>query len=163
MKTGSRTFTDEQEREIYRVYVGERLNQRKLADRFECSKSTIQRMFWRQGYKARNRSESRKGKLNPCWRGGRIICQGYILRFKPDHPHCNSYGYVREHRLIMEEYVGRQLLPAEVVHHKNKKLDDNQIENLMLFESGSDHQKWHHLKNRELKMEGSGETKMAVP
>lgn len=58
--------------------------------------------------------------------------RGYIMVKRPSHPNSRSNGYIREHRLIMSEYLGRPLLPNEDVHHKNGIKDDNRLENLEL-------------------------------
>jgi hypothetical protein len=66
---------------------------------------------------------------------------GYILIRKPDHPYAMASGYVREHRLVMEDEIGRYLRPGEVVHHINGIRDDNRIENLVLYESNAAHKR----------------------
>jgi hypothetical protein len=50
-----------------------------------------------------------------------------------------------QHRLVMEQYLGRKLLDSEVVHHINGDRKDNRIENLMLFVNVSEHKKYHNL------------------
>jgi hypothetical protein len=51
----------------------------------------------------------------------------------PGHPRAGKGGYVFEHVLIMEELLGRYLLPGENVHHRNGVRDDNRPENLELW------------------------------
>lgn len=52
-------------------------------------------------------------------------------------------GWVREHVAVMEEAIGRELLPGEMVHHKNEIKDDNRLENLELMRFDA-HTVLHH-------------------
>ncbi len=75
----------------------------------------------------------RKGKR---WRGGKTVNRaGYIQVWKPDHPSLagTKRKYVLEHRLVMEQMLGRPLEPHENVHHKNGDRQDNRPENLELW------------------------------
>jgi hypothetical protein len=58
---------------------------------------------------------------------------GYVMLWVPNHPRARSNPYVFEHILVMEEILGRHLLPDENVHHRNGVKDDNRPENLELW------------------------------
>jgi HNH endonuclease len=74
-----------------------------------------------------------KGPKHYMWKGGRAInTHGYVLVRMPDHPKAHA-GYVLEHRLVMEAYLGRYLESWEDVHHINANRQDNRIENLKLM------------------------------
>jgi lambda repressor-like predicted transcriptional regulator len=77
---------------------------------------------------------------NYFWQGGYTVDRdGYILVHCPSHPHATQGGYVRQHRLVLEETLGRILEPSEVVDHCNGDTSDNRAENLRLFPSNADH------------------------
>jgi hypothetical protein len=81
----------------------------------------------------------RTGEQNPNWKGGRKIRKdGYVMVRRPEHPNA-IHGYVLEHRLVMEQMIGRYLLPTEVVHHRNENPSDNRPENLQIFSSQAEH------------------------
>lgn len=78
---------------------------------------------------------------------------GYTLVYQPEHPHTRHDGMVMEHRLVMEQMLGRYLLLAEVVHHINGVKHDNAETNLQLFGSISTHSKHHAPSGRKLSEE----------
>lgn len=79
-------------------------------------------------------SKNQTGNKNPMWKGGKHIRDGgYTLILTTDR------GYVFEHRLVVEENIGRKLTNKEVVHHRNGNPSDNRIENLELLSNQSDH------------------------
>lgn len=89
-------------------------------------------------------SDLRKGKMRkPSKYGGHSKDRyGYVYVYCPEHPHSSADGYVMEHRLVMESYIGRYLEKDEAVHHINRNKKDNRLENLQLM-TRSEHAKLH--------------------
>jgi hypothetical protein len=57
----------------------------------------------------------------------------YVTVYTPDHPFSTKQGLVLQHRLVMEEMLGRYLERHENVHHKNGDRKDNRPENLEVW------------------------------
>jgi len=96
-----------------------------------------------------------RGENHFNWKGGRIkkSC-GYVL-VKIPNPFPimeDNRGYIREHRLVMAQYLDRPLKDWEIVHHRNHIRNDNRIENLRLHEI-SDHQAITILETKIKKLE----------
>lgn len=73
----------------------------------------------------------------------RVWRDGYIMLYKPEHPSSRKippdYGYILEHRMVMEAFIGRKLLPTEIIHHIDGKKSNNDIDNLLLCSSNREH------------------------
>lgn len=98
----------------------------------------VNKVCKKHGFRMRRRGP-KDGPEHTGWKGGRKPDKdGYILVYAPEHPHAAN-GYVREHRLVVEQLIGRYLLKTEVVHHKDDNRQNNHIDNLQLFASNADH------------------------
>jgi hypothetical protein len=70
---------------------------------------------------------------------------GYLYVVIEGHPMADSRGRVLLHRYVMSNHIGRNLFDSEIVHHINRDLADNRIENLKIMSMG-EHTKLHHPK-----------------
>jgi DNA-binding CsgD family transcriptional regulator len=107
------------------MYTKNRMSAYEISRRLGLNISTIYYHLNKNGVKIRSAKDaSLKGADNPNWKGGYVSrSSGYrVIR---------SNGKAQyEHRLIMEEHLGRKLGTKEHVHHKNGNKIDNRIENL---------------------------------
>jgi len=81
-----------------------------------------------------------RGPNHPSWKGGRHSWNsrgGYIFIWTPE-------GYKREHRIIMESILGRDLKSTELIHHQDENPSNNNELNLKLLQSQKEHSKYHN-------------------
>lgn len=110
------------------------------------TKEKLNKTFFKRGSTPWNKGKSfNPGALNPNWSGGRYITEdGYVQIYLPGHPHAGVRGYVREHVLIAERFLGRPLAEKEIVHHIDENPSNNEPSNLFLFENQAAHKRHHN-------------------
>lgn len=95
----------------------------------------------------RRKIAGRIGKASATYKDGRTITSaGYVLVLAHGHPNAKPNNYIFEHRLVMENKLGRYLTSEEHVHHINFNKADNRVSNLAVM-SNAEHRKLHRSNN----------------
>jgi hypothetical protein len=107
-----------------------------------------------KGIKHENRDYSnlKRGENHHKWKGGVTYFKrkGNYINYKIKYVKCpiefitmaRKDGYVMEHRLKVAMQINRPLIRTECVHHIDHNPENNNIENLMLFKTNSEHKKY---------------------
>jgi hypothetical protein len=127
------------------AYVNQGMSTVMIAELAGCSDGSglVYGMLKLLGVPLRNLEEAQRlrvakgrgtGENASNWKGGRTKHSlGYMFVRRPDHPNAASNGYVPEHRLVMEEQLGRYLNRDEVVHHIDGDKTNNSPDNLVVM------------------------------
>ncbi len=133
---------------------------------YKISYETVNRILLRNGYKLRTHrdkvlnanlngrssntkrqrlvvSKKWRGKKNPRWSGG-----WYVDKYNYKWIHDDKDRWRKEHRVVVERILGRDLERYETIHHINEDKQDNRPRNLYYFPNDSLHKRHHGLKNK---------------
>ena len=110
-----------------RKLYAEGYSTRQVASKLGIGNATVYR--WCKDI-IRTKAEALKGDKHPLWGGGVFMLGKYkAMRVN---------GKVkRVHRHVMEQHLGRELDPWEIVHHKDRNKENNDIRNLEITTWGS--------------------------
>lgn len=136
---------DELKIKLEHMYFQENKGLNRIAKELGVTRTVISRRFEKFGIKKLDPVSAKtvfgSAENSGNWKGGRIVQNGYYMVRCPNHPKA-MLGYVYEHRLVMEQHIGRYLEKDEIVHHKNRDKQDNRLENLEIL-TPSEHNKVH--------------------
>src|SRR4030042_5323208 len=113
--------------DLKELYIDQQLSGIEIAKIKKCSYSAVYLALNKRGI-VRNLSLALKigYKYKRCRQKQRQrIRAGYTLIYQPEHPNATNDGYIGEHRLVIEQKVGRYLSIREFVHHISGIKNDN--------------------------------------
>lgn len=151
------------------LYMNQKKSGLEIARFFSIGRTTVSRYIKRYGLEPRDISEVRKNKFWNCGEEQREIARALgKSRFGETNPnykggHIDQYGYkiiyvdrikIKEHRYVMEQFLGRKLSRDEEVHHINGDKLDNRVDNLsVLSKKAHSNLHWGRLARRKLQSE----------
>ena len=111
-----------------------------IAETLGMTPKAIQKFYRRYGFPSLQNFAPPLREQRHGWKGGIKEVKGYLYARTPGHPRASKHGsYVAVHRLVMEQKLGRYLLPTEVVDHIDGDTRNNAPENLRVFQSNAEH------------------------
>jgi len=77
---------------------------------------------------------------------------GYVYVKTWDHPFRSKQNLVAEHRLVVEQAIGRYLTPKEAIHHIDTCKTNNSLDNLFLCKNDAEHRQLRTVDAQFLRM-----------
>lgn len=121
------------ENELIELYCNQKLSTRKIAELKNTNHNIISKKLKQLGISIRSAYDKLYYVNRQCCVGDYYISDSGYLRY------CDEYV----HRLVMEEYLKRELGSDEYVHHMDFDKLNNDINNLFLFPSNNLHMFYH--------------------
>jgi hypothetical protein len=140
---GKSLFNPSQDQEIKKCYLSGKTG-KQIANQYGCYEQSVLTSLKRTKTPRRTSWARASGEKNGHWKGGIRWIKGYKHILLPEHHLARADGYVAEHRLIAEIFIGRRLKPTEVVNHKDANTKNNDPSNLEVFVSNGEHIKMHN-------------------
>lgn len=109
--------------QLLKHFLEEGMSTKDIAERYGCERGTVGLNLKRLGVSCQ---EERTKRLRATPKRKRISRDGYRVIYVKG----NQVG---EHRIVMEQMLGRPLAKGETVHHRNGIRTDNRPENLELW------------------------------
>lgn len=135
---------------IKEQYLIHRRSMRSIGSEIEVSVPAIRYRLIKMSVEIRKTSETSRNNKH-AFKGRIVLADGYVVvAILRSHPfacmatkvapsNLKDHVYVREHRLVVAQRLGRPLEKWEIVHHKNHIRSDNRDENLELMISATQH------------------------
>lgn len=111
-------------------------------ERVECHVRGKHNFCSKECYNKWMQSKAPDGEQSPRWKGGVSMQNDYIFLRE------DKRKYRAEHRIIVENYLGRKLESNEIVHHLDGNKLNNEISNLMIV-TRAEHARIHAQMRRE--------------
>jgi fido (protein-threonine AMPylation protein) len=143
----------QQEKIIKDYNNGKGKSVRQIAKYMQLNHQLVSNLLKRNGVKVLIQwNNAPSGKRHNRWKGG----IRYIGKYKHikmlGHNLARADGYVPEHRLLMQEKLGRPLSKEEVVHHADGNPLNNDISNLKLYLNNGVHKSEDSKKRKRTKL-----------